>query len=218
MDKKSETKTFKVDSIIIVAIIGFLSNSIITYINNGNTNDLEQRKFETELIKKALEEHSQEDKLKSLKLLTTLHLINNSDLEKALNTFLKDTILAKEALPSPVKSYVLEEADSYLSAIINKDTFLQQEEVEIITSFSDTTLLNKIAWFKVSIEKELGKNSVYQVFEKFYQISSPITKIKIPITFSPDKYQLLISFSFKNDVVYGDASVVHQKSFAITVK
>jgi hypothetical protein len=97
-DAKSKTFT-PVFATVLVAIIGFLGTAIATIINNYNQNLLEQRKFESDLIKKSLEEQSQDNKIKSLKLLTTLHLIKDEDVKLALDKFLIDTVSAKKELP-----------------------------------------------------------------------------------------------------------------------
>jgi hypothetical protein len=95
-----EKKTINpVYAAIMVAIIGFIGTTVATIINNNNQNKLEQQKFESDLIKKSLEEETQEDKILSLKLLTTLHLIKDSEVKNALDSFLRDTSAAMRSLP-----------------------------------------------------------------------------------------------------------------------
>ena len=88
-----------VSATIIVAIISFIATTIGTVINNSNTHQLEQRKFETELIKKSIDQPTREDIIKSLRLLITLKLLHDDEVKNALDSFLVDTTAAKEALP-----------------------------------------------------------------------------------------------------------------------
>lgn len=93
----------KIDPIyatVFVAFIGFFSTTVATIVNNYNQNSLERQKFESELIKKSLEEQSVENKIKSLKLLSTLQLIKNEEVKIALDKFLQDSTKAAENLPS----------------------------------------------------------------------------------------------------------------------
>lgn len=99
-EPEKEKKTINpVYATVVVAIIGFLGTTIATIINNSNQHKLEQRKFESELIKKSLEEKTQDDKIKALKLLSTLHLINDNQIRNALDSFLRDTTAARLSLP-----------------------------------------------------------------------------------------------------------------------
>src|SRR6476620_2311464 len=68
-----------VTATIIVAILGFVASAITASINNANNFKLEQRKFETELIKKSLDQKNQGDIIKSLTLLTTLSLLHDEE-------------------------------------------------------------------------------------------------------------------------------------------
>ena len=128
--KPKETKDKSITPLlgaVLVAIIGFLGSAIATVINNDNQNKLERRKFESELIKKSLEEQTQDNKIKALKLLSTLRLIKDNEVRIALDSFLSDTITAKQELPAdenvsvPIniigRSFLPEDFTSYLGAL-----------------------------------------------------------------------------------------------------
>jgi hypothetical protein len=100
-EEAAKAKKFKLDPVlatIIAALIGFSANTVGTFVNNSNNNALEQRKFESDLIKKALDASTPEDKIKDLRLLLTLKLVHNDNLTTALDEFLKDTSQAIKAL------------------------------------------------------------------------------------------------------------------------
>ena len=97
--KKSKITIDPVLATIIVALIGFLGTAIGTAVNISNQNRLEQRKFEADLIKKSLDEQTQENKIKALHLLTILKLIKDDEVKKALEELLKDTVSAKNLIP-----------------------------------------------------------------------------------------------------------------------
>lgn len=75
---------------ILVALIGFLGTTVATIINNSNTNALEQKKYEYELIKKGLEQPTEKERIKFLKTLTSLKLIDNKHMAAALDSLVKN--------------------------------------------------------------------------------------------------------------------------------
>jgi len=75
---------------IIVAIIGFIATTVGTIVNNSNANKLESRKFEFDLIKKGLEQPSQEERVKFLTFLSKLKLIKDYDMTKALDSVIEN--------------------------------------------------------------------------------------------------------------------------------
>ena len=73
-----------------VAIIGFVGTTMATLINSNNSNALEVRKFEFDVIKRGLEQPNQEERIKYLKFLSSLHLIKDKEINAALDSIVLD--------------------------------------------------------------------------------------------------------------------------------
>lgn len=189
----SKIKFNPVIATLLVAVIGFLATTTGTIINNANVNALEQRKFEADLIKKSIERNSREDILKSLRLLVTLKLIHDENLKNALDSFLVDTVAAKEALPGfltaiPVNSTGRE---IFFSEYSQKFERLDDDKkARLVQLFdfikSDTSIkdLHYVAYILATIKHEtsdtykpLVENGSYEYLEKRYGSSSTIGKV-----------------------------------------
>ena len=95
--KASKVKTFNpLYATILVAIIGFVGTTIGTLINNRNSNALEARKFEFDIIKRGLEQPSQEERVKYLVFLSSLKLIKDNEINAALDSI----VLNPETVPN----------------------------------------------------------------------------------------------------------------------
>jgi putative chitinase len=153
---------------IVVAIIGFIATTVGTVINNHNMHELEEQKFETELIKKSIDQPNRDDIIKSLKLLTTLKLIHNDEVKNALDSFLADTSAAKNALPGfatvPVSKVGRDSLfNSYITEFGNlKDN--QRLAISKLFDFisSDTTIkdVRHVAFILATIKRETANTFV----------------------------------------------------------
>ena len=84
--KHKKKKIDPINATIIVALIGFFATAVGTMVNNANVNNLEARKFEFDLIKKGLEQPTESERIKFLHFISTLKLVTNHDLSKALDS------------------------------------------------------------------------------------------------------------------------------------
>lgn len=90
---ESEKKKRKVDPIlatILIAVIGFIATTVGNVVNNSDVNKLETRKFEFDLIKKGLEQPTEEERVKFLALLSRLKLVNDENMAKKLDSILQE--------------------------------------------------------------------------------------------------------------------------------
>lgn len=83
-------KLTPVTATIIAALIGLIGTGIVTIIQNANNNRLENEKFQSQLILKALESPDLDERLKSLHFMTALRLISNDSLISRLNSFARE--------------------------------------------------------------------------------------------------------------------------------
>jgi hypothetical protein len=88
---QKQTKLFNpISATILVAIIGFITTMVVQVINNYNSNKLETRKLEFDVIKKGLEQPTKAEKVKYLQFLSILDLIKDADLRVAIDSTLRD--------------------------------------------------------------------------------------------------------------------------------
>ncbi|MBX9732879.1 MAG: CHAP domain-containing protein [Chitinophagaceae bacterium] len=90
MEAKSAKVLDPLITTIIVALIGFIGTTVGTIVNNSNNTALESRKFEFDLIKKGLEQPSEEERVKFLRFLSELKLISNPDMVTAIDNIIEN--------------------------------------------------------------------------------------------------------------------------------
>jgi lysozyme family protein len=150
-DKKSLRNISPVTATILVALISFLATAIATYFQGQNTNSLEQTKFQSSLILKALEQPSQEDRVKFLSFLTALKLIDNARLSNNIDSFITKT---PENIPF-IPTYSTMSVNDSVMKLINEDLFLtcviNKETLPSIDNIVDSIIANKSRYEKVSI-------------------------------------------------------------------
>lgn len=87
--KKNQLKIDPVLATILVAMIGFLGSTVVSVYNSVQEKEFKQKEFETDLIKKSLEQPTKEARIDLLTFINKLKLIKNQEVSNSLDSLLK---------------------------------------------------------------------------------------------------------------------------------
>lgn len=88
--KKIHSKIDPVLATILVALIGFLGTTVVSVYNSVKEKEFKQKEFETDLIKKSLEQPTKEARIDLLTFINNLKLIKNKEVSSSLDSLLKN--------------------------------------------------------------------------------------------------------------------------------
>jgi hypothetical protein len=180
-----EPRRPSIDSVlatIIIALIGFFGTTVASIVNNSNSNKLEQRKFEYELIKRGFEISDDVERIKFLKSLTTLKLVHDNEMAIALDSLVDHP----EDLPQLTQSIPLAEP-------------LVDTNSAVELTLKRTTMTDSSTIGQLSVN---GKVFAYSLEDRDRGLKADdpmehINKIKVPgeTAIPTGRYEVILAFS-----------------------